>query len=62
MLIKELRVCSTTDPETIYTIRVEKDPDRVFCDCVGCRTHGYCKHLKIYYRVIQRLLHEKPGV
>jgi hypothetical protein len=60
MLLKEIHVASSTDPSRVYTIRVERDPDRVFCDCVGCMTHGYCKHIKFYYHAIQRILHEKP--
>ena len=62
MIIKKLLVASTSDPGKIYTITIERNPDRVSCDCLGCVTHGYCKHMKIYYRVIQRLLHEKPGL
>ena len=62
MLIKEIKVASSTDPSTVYTIRVERDPDRVSCDCVGCVTHGYCKHLKFYKHAIQRILHENPGL
>ena len=56
MLVTEIKTISTTDPSKMYTVSVEKAPDRVSCDCFGCRVHGYCKHIKFYKKTIWLVL------
>jgi len=50
---------STTNPDDTYTIYVNSHYKSVTCSCVGCRTHGYCKHIKFYKGLINDFLHEK---
>lgn len=61
MCFYEFIVHSTTQPKVIYHVVVERDPPRVWCDCVGYRSHGYCKHIKMYKALIERLLSSNPG-
>lgn len=61
MLLSELKVASSSDPSTVYTITVEKDPERVSCTCTGCMVHGYCKHIRFYKKAIGKLLGKNGG-
>lgn len=56
MFVAELKVASSKDLSRVYTIRVERDPDRVFCSCTGNMVHGYCKHIRFYKKAIKKLL------
>lgn len=56
MLITELKIASSEDLSRVYTITVERGPDRVSCTCTGCLVHGYCKHIRFYKKAIKKLL------
>jgi len=56
MFVAELMVASSSDTTRVYTITVERDPDRVYCSCTGNMVHGYCKHIKFYKKAITKLL------
>lgn len=56
-----LRVCSTTDLEKSYTIRVQRDPMWIKCDCPGFASHQRCKHVKFYKDLIKKYLDVSPG-
>jgi len=60
-LLGEIKVASSSDVSTVYTIRVEGGPDRVSCDCTGCVVHGYCKHIRFYKKAIRKLLGNEIG-
>jgi len=61
MMLAELKVASAEDLSRVYTITVEKSPDRVSCSCTGCMTHGYCKHIRFYKKAIKKLLEGNGG-
>jgi len=56
MFVGELKVASSSDVSRIYTITVEKSPDRVYCSCTGNMVHGYCKHIRFYKKAIKKML------
>ena len=56
------QVHSTTQYKKLYWVTVEWDPPRVYCECQGYRTHGYCRHIKMYKRLVDRILAEKPDL
>lgn len=45
-----------------YDIIIDTTKGTVNCDCIGFKTHGRCKHIKFYKKLIKPLLHEKQGV
>ena len=61
MLLADLKVASSEDLSRVYTITVERDPDRVSCSCTGCMVHGYCKHIRFYKKAIKKLLEDGNG-
>ena len=56
MLKYSFAVHSTSELCKIYNVVIEIDPSRVYCDCLGYRSHGYCKHIKIYKTLIAKVL------
>ena len=52
----EIRVPSTSMPDKLYTITIDRDLKIVKCDCIGFAFWGRCKHVKFYKRLIQSLL------
>jgi hypothetical protein len=61
MMLGEIKVASSSDTSRVYTITVEKNPDRVSCTCTGCMVHGYCKHIRFYKKAIKKLLEKGNG-
>ena len=49
-------VPSTTIEGFGYEVFVNTDKKIVMCGCKGFMTHGYCKHIKFYKKLIKELL------
>jgi hypothetical protein len=60
--ILRLKLCSTTDAKSSYTIEVNKYKKTVTCNCSGFQTHGFCKHIKFYRSLINSYLDQTSGV
>jgi len=59
--VMRIKLMSTTDPEQSYIITVDRVHKLVDCTCTGFRTHGYCKHIKFYKKIIQEFIKKGEG-